>query len=437
MSLSRIILLVFLNTVLIAQQQIIKGKVIAETNLKPIKGALIKSIADNKEYLTDKEGRFEIKITINQKIQLLIIHNDFKVQSLLVPVSLKDTFELLIKLKQPLTDLETVDVYATQKPETICGSPKYSIYDFDFFEDKFILLTSSNELKTAELKLIDSLGVQLSNFVIPKEAGEPKYFYRDFEGFTDLICEDTVLRIDVLNNQLWPITIPKNEYDNFYASVNDTLNQFLLHNNWWVNYPVFSYFSLKNSDSLSNILHTICDNDLLKLYNIEYRYLPTYAKLECRRLADKLKMDKYIVAALMSGFTKTYFYEPLYAPLVVLNDTVHVFNHYANYLYHYSKDLLLLDSVKINYHHPKNWKEWKKQILVDKQQNKIYAFFSRNGHHYIKGINTTTGLELGSYHLQHHSAQKLKLKDGYLYYVYRPFESTQEKFLYRELVKLE
>lgn len=437
MNIIRIIFFVVLNYVLYGQQQIISGRVISEANQKAVKGAIIQLNSEGRQYITDSNGNFEIPVRFNQKLHLLVVHHDYQVQKRQVDANTKDTIKVLIKLQYRITDLSAIDVYAKQKPETLCSSPKYSIYDFDFYEDKFILLTSINELKTSELKLVSSSGIELSNYLIPKEAGEPKYFYKDFEGYTDLVCQDTVLRIDVLNNQLWPITIPKNEYDNFYANINDSINQFLLHNNWWSNYPVFSYFSLKNNDSLSRILRTVCDSDLLKLYNIEYRYLPTYAKLECRRIADKLKIDKYIVAALMSGFTKTHFYEPLYAPLIVLKDTIHVFNHYANYLYHYSKDLVLIDSVKINYHHPKNWKEWKKQILVDKQQNRIYAFFSRNGHHYIKGINTATGEEIGSYSLQHHSAQKIKLKDGYLYYVYRPFDSTQEKFLYREQIKLE
>lgn len=437
MKVIRIILFVVLNSVLFAQQQRITGRVISETNQKVIAGAIIQLNSDGKKYITDKNGNFEIPASFNQKVQLLVVHSDFQVQYKQIQASATDTIKVLIKLKQRITDLQAIDVYAKQKPETLCSSPKFSIYDFDFFEDKYILLTSTNELKTAELKLVSSSGSLISNYFIPKEAGEPKYFYKDFEGYTDLVCKDTVLRIDVLNNQLWPLTIPKNEFDNFYANVNDSINQFLLHHNWWSDYPVFSYFSLKNNDTLSNSFHTVCDADLLKLYNIEYRYLPTYAKLECRRIADKLKIDKYIVAALMSGFTKSYYYEPLYAPLFVLKDTIHIFNHYVNYLYHYSKDLVLLDSVKINYHHPKNWKEWKKQLLVDKQQNKVYAFFSRNGHHYIKGINSATGQELGSYQLQNHSAQKIKLKDGYLYYVYRPFDSTQEKFLYREQIRLE
>ncbi|MGZ3901094.1 MAG: hypothetical protein ACXVNQ_11550, partial [Bacteroidia bacterium] len=95
----------------------------------------------------------------------------------------------------------------------------------------------------------------------------------------------------------------------------------------------------------------------------------------------------------------------------------------------------IIDSVKISYHHPKNWREWKKQLYVDEFENKVYAFFSKNDHHYLKQIDFQTGKEIKTYKLKHPSAEKIKIKDGYVYYIYRPFESTQEKFLYRERIE--
>ena len=102
-----------------------------------------------------------------------------------------------------------------------------------------------------------------------------------------------------------------------------------------------------------------------------------------------------------------------------------------------NKNGIKIDSVSINYNHPKNWKEWKNKMLKDDIENLIYAVYEKNGHKYIKRISTQTGKEQGKYSLQFHSADKLKIHDGYAYYIYRPFESTQEKFFYREFIKLE
>ena len=96
-----------------------------------------------------------------------------------------------------------------------------------------------------------------------------------------------------------------------------------------------------------------------------------------------------------------------------------------------------MDSIAITYNHPKNWKEWKHLMLKDDIENLIYAVYDKNGHKYIKQISVQTGKELGKYTLQFHSADKLKIHNGFAYYIYRPFESTQQKFFYRELIRLE
>ncbi len=406
----------------------------AETN-SPIPGVSI--ITENSTtWATSKNnGNFSLEMYKTEQIQLTFKHLAYETLCKIVKFKNSDSVFISIYLKQKSNILPGVEVTSVHKPETLVGNPKFSIYDFSFYEDKFILLTAENSLSKAELKLTTENGKILDSYQIPKSAGKPKHFFKDYEGYTDLVCEDTVLRIDVVNTNFYIGAISQASFKNYYALISDSINNFIYHSNYWAQYPTFSYFNLKNNDSVSNLLKTITNEDLLKLYNIELRYLPTRAKLECRRIAEQNKVDQHIVAAMMSGFTSSMFYEPLYAPLFILNDTVGIFNHHTDYLYHYTKSNKLIDSVKINYHHPKNWREWKKQLFVDEVQSKVYAFFSNADHHYLKQINFTTGKEEFTYKLKHPSAQKIKLKDGYIYYVYRPFESTQEKFLYRERVE--
>jgi hypothetical protein len=206
-------------------------------------------------------------------------------------------------------------------------------------------------------------------------------------------------------------------------------------NNQWEKYPAFNYYFSGPKDTLAHLLQAISNADLLNLYNFEYYYLSPPVQLEARRMADFYKTDVHIIAALMSGFTQSLFYEALYAPLFILKDTICIFNHHNDFLYHYTKQNHLIDSIKISYHHPKNWREWKKQLFVDESENKVYAFFSKDGRHYLKQINFQTGKEVLTYKLKHHSAERIKIKDGFVYYVYRPFGSTQERFLYRERIE--
>lgn len=330
--------------------------------------------------------------------------------------------------------LDTVPVFAVQKPETLVAKPFYSIFDFDFADDKLILLTAEHSLKSARVELSDYSGKIFASFQVPRSAGAALRLFHDFEGYTDLVCQDSVFCVDVMNNQLLVSTIPLKTYKNYLLRVEDTLNLNTYFQDRIDIYPQFSYYFVNHYARERELLATVCNQDLLKLYNMEYYFLSPGDQLAARRLAALYNADVHLVAAMMSGFTRSLFYEPLYAPLFILNDTICLFNHHADRLYHYSSDNRLIDSVKISYHHPKKWREWKKQLFVDKAEGRVYAFFSRDGHHYLKRINHRTGLVENEYKLKHHSAERIKIRDGYVYYVYRPFDSTQERFLYRERI---
>lgn len=413
----------------------IKGQIVESISGKGIEAVSVNISNSPYSTRTNQNGGFSLTVPKKAAYKLVLSHLTY--QGLIKELKTKtlDTIHITIALLQKENVLNDVAVYATHKPETLVGKTNYSIFDFDFYEDKLILLTSSNSLTKAQIKLSNYEGKIISSYELPKQAGEAKHFFHDYEGYTDVICKDSVFRLDVLNTELMVLPITQKDFSTYIEPIADSANShFYFHDNW-AKYPLFNYYYLKNNDSLNHLLSTITNSDLMKLYNLEYYYLPSRMQLEARRIAQFYKTDKRIIAALMSGFTQSMFYEPLYAPIFILKDTICIFNHHNNFLYHYNNKNQLIDSVSISYHHPKNWREWKKQLFVDEVANKVYAFFSKDGHHYLKQIDHQSGKEISTYKIKHHSAEKIKIKDGYVYYVYRPFDSTQERFLYRERIE--
>jgi hypothetical protein len=413
-------------------QIFIKGKVTEQGSDKTIENVSIRISNSPYSATTNKIGEFDLTVPKRANYKFIFQHLSYQSFIKEVKTTNSDTIRVIISLQQRSNLLDSISVYAIHKPETLVGKPNYSIFDFDFYEDKLILLTAQSSLTKAQIQLSTYEGKIISSADIPKQAGEAKHFFHDYEGYTDVICNDSVFRLDVLNTELLLYPVAQKDFSQFIEPIADSANGHLYYHDNWKNYPLFNYYYLKTNDSLNHLLSTITNSDLMKLYNLEYYYLPPRMKLEARRMAQYYKTDKHIVAALMSGFTQSMYYEPLYAPIFILKDTICIFNHHNDLLYHYNKQHQLIDSVSIAYHHPKNWREWKKQLFVDEISNKIYAFFSKDGHHYLKQINYQTGKEISTYKLKHHSAEKIKIKDGYVYYVYRPFDSTQERFLYRE-----
>lgn len=386
---------------------------------------------------TNKYGEFQTTVSKDNSYALSTHHLSFESYVSQLKTFNKDTVSLTIKLREKTTILADVDVFATNKPETLVGKPTYGIYDFDFYEDKLVLLTSKNELKRSEIKLTDYSGKEFMSLPVPVEAGEAQKFFHDYLGNTNLLCKDTILRIEISDNFFLITGITKKEYERSLKPVNDTANGNYYYNDQNPDYPAFNYYYLSKSDPKQHkLLYSVINRSLMDLYNFEYYYLPSRGQLEARRLADAYKVDKKVIAALMSGFTRSKFYEPLYAPLFVLKDTVCLFNHYNDRIFHFDKENVLIDSVTINYHHPKNWHTWKKQLFVDDSENKVYALFKNGANVSLKFIDHHTGKIKGVHKFVNITADKIKIKDGYAYYTYRPFESTQEKFLYREIIRI-
>lgn len=408
-----------------------------QSNKTGIQGASILVLNSNYNTISDKNGYFKLKIPHKQHISLLIKHLAFNVRTKELDINdTTDSIYLTLELKARERTFDTIVIKPNFKPDTIAYSGKFSIYDYDFYEDKFILLTSANELKKAELKLTNENGKVLNTTKIPETAGQAKELFHDYMGYTNVICENAIYRVIVYDNRCLIFSLDAKDFNSFVKPIIDTINNKLIFSDYWKEYPSFNYYSYDQKEKKKDPLISITNEHLMGIYNMEYYYMKPRQRLEAMEIADEHKIDKKVAAALMTGFTKSLFYDPLYAPLFIVQDTLCIFDHYKDALFHFDKHGKKLDSIAISYNHPKNWREWKHLMLKDDVENTIYAVYAKDGHKYIKLIDHRDGKDKGKYKLIFHSGDKVKVRDGYIYYVYRPFESTQEKFLYRERITL-
>lgn len=432
-----LVLLCSIGAILRAQNLTISGKITDAENGRPVRGATVRLLQQNMATQSDEKGNYTFSIPYAPHIVITVSHLSYSRKSeTIYPAAgaMEVTADIFIRTKS--NALDTVAIHATHKPDTLVRSGRFSIYDFDFYEDKFILLTAEKGMDKAELKLATEAGGILYTLKVPAEAGKAIELSHDYMDYTNLICEFNVYRIIVYNSSLLIFSIRVSDYNSYVKPVTDSLSGKLFFSDYWKDYPAFSYYSYAVKDSARRKLITISNDDLLNAYNFEYYSMKSSERLVARKLADEYKMDEHVVAALMTGFTKSMYYEPLYAPLFIVGDTICIFDHYKDLLFHFRPDGTKIDSVHINYNHPKNWHEWKRQMVKDETEKAVYAIFNKNGHKYLRRIDHQNGKNMGRYTLQFHSADKIRIKDGYAYYVYRPFESTQEKFLYRELITL-
>src|SRR5688572_24316812 len=136
----------------------IYGKVINKDN-GPVNGALVQILNSNYNAITGAKGSFEISLPHKQHISLLVKHTSFnnRIKELEINEE-SDSISVTIQLSYKLIPLDPVSVISKPKPDTLVYSGKFSIYDFDFYEDRYILLTAEKGLDNAEIKLSDHNG---------------------------------------------------------------------------------------------------------------------------------------------------------------------------------------------------------------------------------------------------------------------------------------
>ena len=333
---------------------------------------------------------------------------------------------------QEKVQLPTVTVTAERKADTVFGTWKFSVADYEFYEDKLVLLTFIKSMSKAKVMLTDASQHILSEYPVPDNAQK---LYKDYLGYINVICENNVFRIKIDNRSISLASLPVSDFNAKIVPCIDTIGPEIYFSNYSKDYPEFTYYAYNTADSSLYPFKTVTDQEQLKEYNMEYYFLKPKEKLYARKLADEYHVDKHRIAAVMSGLTSSIFYTPLYAPLFVFNDTVCVFDHYSDAILTYNRRHELLDSVHIDYNHPKNWREWKHEIIMDKTNNKAYALYQKSGFYYLKNIDLKTGKIIGSFKLLNQYVEKIRIKDDYVYYIYRPFESLQEQFVYKELIR--
>jgi hypothetical protein len=425
-------LLVFATLSLYSRQVCVKGKVIDAESASPLAGVVVSLSGSAFNTLSGEDGRFSFRV--NEDAGSWLSCTRFGYEPTVKKISLnKDTVFVTVAMKMKQFALPGVTVSANNDIDTVFGTWRFSVADFEFYEDKLLLLTYEKSLKNAKLILADASQKVLSSFVIPDEA---KRFFKDYTGTVNVICDEHIYRIAIRENRLYLASLPVDAFNERILPCIDSLGKNIYFSDYSRDYPEFTYYAYNPSMDQVHSLKTVTDREQLKEYNMAYYFLKPKERLIARKLEAEYNVDKHKIAAVMAGATQNMLYTPLYAPLYIIHDTIMVFDHYNNAILKYTADNNRFDSIPVNYHHPAQWRDWKHKLFVDKGKGDVYALYEKNGFFCLKQVSLSTGAVIGSYTLYNRFVKNIKVKDGYVYYVFHPFESLQQAFVYREKISI-
>lgn len=312
-------------------------------------------------------------------------------------------------------------------PQVYFASEKYSVSDFELLPNaEVLLLVYPKTLKKgSELMLVQNSKI-IKQFNLEENAKE---LIRDYRGKVHAICENGIFGISRSKNEIGISTIDKAYFMRYVFPVVDTIESKMYFSNYSEKYPAFEYFYMDKKDSVYGSLLEIKDDLMMELYRSEYKWMDIRTKLWAKNLELETGIDKEIWVG-ANYFTQSIYYESLYAPMFERNDSIFVFDYYKDVLFYFDSDGKKLDSVPIYHHYQAKKTGWQKNIIQDSETGELFAHYEINGRTLLKRIDVNTGKLEETIELQHKYVTKIALQGNLIYYIYRPFESAQKKYLY-------
>ncbi|MEY3238301.1 MAG: hypothetical protein RI883_2402, partial [Bacteroidota bacterium] len=382
---------------------------------------------------SNSKGKIEIYVPNNSLISYKFNHAIYESVSGVKKVFLKeltDTFTVSIEMvASKINSLKEIVIKAPGVPDTVFESKRLSVADFEVQQNgRLVLLTYPKQLrKGSELLLYDGMEV-LNTFSVPGIAQE---LVRDYRGNAHVVCDDNVYGLHVNGQNIEISSLEKAYYLKYLAPILDTNRNKMFFSNFNKDYPAFEYYSFDQLDSTYSKIINIKDDLMMELYKSEYKWVDVRTKLWAKAKENETGIEAEIWVG-ANYFTQSIYYKELYAPLFSKNDTVYVFDYYRDKLYSFDRVGNPLDSVAIYHHYQPKSTGWKKQLIQDKGTGEIYAVYDRSGYSYIGLIDPKTGEIKEQVRLEFRYVDKISVHDNFVYYVYRPFETAQKKFLYKE-----
>lgn len=342
-------------------------------------------------------------------------------------------FRILMEPKSAKTTKEII-ITNPYKPNAIFASERLSVADFEILDNnELLLLTYERTLnKGAELLRIDENEKVLFSKSIGSDA---KHLFTDFRGFIHVMYENKLDYVYLEEDALDLIPMEKQYYKRFIAPIIDTNKTKFYFTNYRETYPAADFFVYDELDSTYFKISRVADEIMMDMYIKEYLWVDTRTKLWAREMALLTGMDKEDIVG-EAIFTQSIFYKEIYAPMFLKNDTLYLFDFYKDLMFRYTKAGTSIDSMAISIHLLPKKTGWCNRLIQDPVTGCIYAIFEKGGYTTIRPINlNNASLDL-TFRLDFKYVEKLVIHDNAVYYTYRPFESKQKKFLYKQQLPL-
>lgn len=409
--------------------QTISGTVYSGAYLKPLYKISVRSGIRSAK--TDRTGKFTLEIT--------------KEEPLIISDSKHHTQEIAYERFSRMDDLE---FYITPSASSfsqviqssdveIIHSPSFeNIFDYSFLSDTLVILSymksESNTSSRKDEYINCALTAMRYGEVFDRQI-LPDYINRlHVDPFGQLFLEGSE-SCHIVKRSEKKLEVNSVDSDAFY---NQILPMYAVEEDFiFYQYP-YAY--------IPQVSHRIFSREQRESYPIRFIRNENYfekveddlAMLSPRevKMAKDYEEETGISYRLFSTFIRSYYLlrdvRHPYAPGFSQDDNILIFDHMNNWLFAHDLKGNPVDSVGI-YHNSLNREELV-QIIQDSGDNRLYTHHDKAGVHFIRKFDAGTGGSGRPYKIYHPFAERVKIFEGYVYYLHRDPKNKNTRHLMRE-----
>lgn len=326
------------------------------------------------------------------------------------------------QLDSTYQDIEEVIISADKEKTIAFEDPKYYIVDFTVFEDQTLLL-----MKNFGTYYLYSLDENMDFRHKLKLKTRANYLFEDCFGNTHVVTDDSVYF--VLNDPhgifLTETRSTRSRYYNVLTKcVGTTTDKFILEKRSKDKRDQ-TFYTIDLDSSYREVIYEISDSTIALSRRADRRM-----KREERHFADNGQPVELNENRYLPGFFYRDYSPPKYNPLFVVNDTIYIFNHAEGRIDELDDSGNVISSKRINYQFRKGWEA---MIHSDKTSKKFYAVWMKNGVKHLTGLGLNEDeQDFSSQITEHAYPEKVIVRNGYVYYAYKPSHDANLNKFYRQ-----
>lgn len=388
---------------------IISGNVTDKETGKPIYNASIIEKNTKNGTTSNQKGFFFIKVS-KLPVSLNISHVAYQKTT----ENCKNNNNLQIELIRKIDTFPVVEISA-HKVINLVEKKLFDVVDYEFYGENILLLSYSyKEVINPWLIMINNYGDTLFKSSVNKEGN----FYRDCLGNIHLVSKEYAYQIFIEDKKL-ELLYPVNP-DTFYKILNPCIteinNKFFI-KQWSYHNQVLSYSLVNADDSSKKEVKVISDERAIRMLSDRNRF---------NSMGAKPPSDADL------RFEEMCFFKPIFAPLVKLKDKIAIFNFVDSKIEVYNENGNPDKELSITFNKIKGWKE---EIFADEITGKAYALYKNNGISTLREVSIETGIvgkEITIPYFKY--IEKIKVRNGYVYFLYRINSPMELMKLYKMAV---